>query len=403
MTAVERTAAAARTSADWDVVVTCGGTGGHVLPALALVDALVGEGVPRERIGFVGGSTGIETRLVPDAGVELVSLDVRGLARSRGVRGLTRNVGAAGAMGRAVLRARRVLRRHGAPVVVGMGGYASLPSVLAAPRGRVVLYESNAVPGLATRLGARRAAVVATAFAPERTGIVHAEQFGFLVRGALHDFDRDALRAKARRHYGVHDDRTVVAVIGGSQGAMSLNDAVVGLLSRWRDRGDVAFVHLTGRGHADAVAAAATDALVAAPADGVHWVGVPFEDDMARCYAAADLVVCRSGASTCAELAATGSAAVLVPYPHATDDHQRANARALVDVGAAELLDDADLDTDELGRVLDGLLARPERIEAMRAAASRLGAVDGAKLLARRVVQLRDRTGTGVTGGRRAS
>jgi UDP-N-acetylglucosamine--N-acetylmuramyl-(pentapeptide) pyrophosphoryl-undecaprenol N-acetylglucosamine transferase len=389
VTAGERTGAIARSTDGWDVVVTCGGTGGHVLPALALVDALVDEGVPRDRIGFVGGSTGIETRLVPDAGVELVSLDVRGLVRSRSVRGIVRNVGAVTAMGRAVLRARRVLRGHGTPVVVGMGGYASLPSVLAAPKGRVVLYESNAVPGLATRVGARRAALVATAFPPRDTGVTHAEQFGFLVRGAMRDFDRGALRADARRHYGVHDDRTVVAVVGGSQGAKSLNDAVVGLLARWRDRGDVAFVHLSGRRDADTVAAAAAAALGAGPTR-VSWFGTAFEDDMARCFAAADLVVCRSGASTCAELAATGSAAVLVPYPHATDDHQLANARALVDAGAAELLDDAAVDADVLGAVLDALLADPDRVTAMRAAASRLGAVDGAKLLARRVVQLTD-------------
>lgn len=371
----------------WDVVVTCGGTGGHVLPALALVDALVAAGLDRERIGFVGGRTGIETRLVPPSGTPFVGLAVRGLPRARGVRGSAGKARSLGAMSTAVLRARALLSRHATQVVVGMGGYASLPCVLAAGRRRpVILYESNAVPGLAVRVAARRAATVACAFRSAAERFPNGMHAGFVVRPDLTALDvetRRVERSRACLAYGIEADRTVLAVMGGSQGAVRLNDAVLGLRERWWDRSSVALVHLTGRDAYEDVAAATAQEPAA-----LQYIPIAFEDDMARLYSACDLLVCRSGASTCAEIAATGTPAICVPYPYATDDHQRRNAEELAAAGASRILLDSELDAVSLEEVVESVLVDRDTLAAMAAAAATMGEVDGAEVLAGTVVEL---------------
>lgn len=375
----------------WDVVVTAGGTGGHVLPALAVVDALEAMGVARERIGFLGGTRGIEVSAVPAAEVGFCGLDVRGLRRGWSPRALVANLAAVWALVGAVLAARRRLRRAGTRVVVAMGGYASVPAVLAARRRRqrVVVYESNSVPGVATRIAARRAAITTCAMAVTTSRLPGAERIGFMVRSPLERFSADPglvadLAAEARHAYGIGPGRQVVVVMGGSQGARSLNDATVELVQRWHARADLAIVHLVGRRDIDDVKAQ----VAARGAMALEYVPIAFEDRMDRVYAICDLMVCRSGASTCAELAATGTAAVCVPYPHATADHQRLNAEALTAAGAAEILDDAAVDASTLGERLAGLLGDASRLEAMGAAAAALGASNGARELAGRVVGL---------------
>lgn len=369
-----------------DVVLTAGGTGGHVLPALAVADALVSAGVARERIGFLGGLRGVETTAVPGAGFAFVGLPVRGLRRSFTVAGVAENVRAAAAFVTSLRAARRLLRDCGARAVCGMGGYASLPAVRAAPGlgVPVVLYESNSVPGLATRLGAKRAVCTATAFTGTVARVPRGRQIGFLVRPGFGG-DPERLRVEAREAYRVPEGRRVVAVAGGSQGARSLNVAVVGLCRRWRDREDLAVLHLVGRRDFDAVRVDAEAALGRAPA--LRYVSVAFEERMERVYALADLMVCRAGAATCAELAATATPAICVPYPHAAGDHQRHNAAELAAAGGVEVLDDADIDEATLGARIDLLLANPERLGDMRAAAGGLGAADAAHRLARLVLE----------------
>lgn len=375
----------------WDVVVTAGGTGGHVLPALAVVEALVAAGTPRDRIGFVGGRRGMESEAVPAAGVAFRALDVRGLRRGFSIPALMANVAAVWALVAAVWAARRLLRSSKASVVVALGGYASIPAVLASRKRaqRVVVYESNSIPGIATRLAARRAAVTTCAMEPTVALLSHAERIGFMVRSPLERFASEphlvaALADEAREAYGIDSHRSVVVVMGGSQGARSLNEATLGLAHEWRDRDDIALVHLAGRRDFDAVAEAAHDLEAAA----LRYVPIAFEDRMDRVFAVCDLMVCRSGASTCAELAATGTAAVCVPYPHATGDHQRLNAEALEDAGAAVVLADSEVSARTLAEGVGGLLGSGERLRGMSEAAAALGAANGARELAARVVTL---------------
>lgn len=379
----------------WEVVVTCGGTGGHVLPALAMVDALEDAGVARDRVGFVGGLHGQETKLVPAAGVDFVGFDVRGLRRSLSPKGMGRNVAAVAALGRAVRRARALVKRSGARVVLGMGGYASLPATLGAGRhAAVVLYESNSTPGLAVRLAARRAVLCGCAFESTVGRVPRGERVGFLVRPSLQGLDKAEVAAEARAAYGVDAGRRVLAVMGGSQGARSLNDAVVELVGRWRDRGDLAIVHLVGARDYDSVVAATRQAAGGAA---LQYVPLAFEERVERVYALASLFVCRAGASTCAELCTTGTAAVLVPYPFAADDHQTKNAAELEAVGAAELLADADVSADTLGAAAGPLLAAPERVAAMGAAAAGLGSARAGTRLAQVVLDLLNAAPTEVT------
>lgn len=375
----------------WDVVVTAGGTGGHVLPALAVVEELISRGVPRDRIGFLGGRRGIEGDAVPAAGIAFRGLDVRGLRRGLSWVALRANVAAVWALLRAVRAARRLLRGSGARVVVAMGGYASVPAVLAVRRRsqHLVVYESNSVPGVATRLAARRAVLTTCAMEPTVAHLPRAQRIGFMVRRPLERFGSDpalveGLDAEARAEYGIGAGRRVVVVMGGSQGARSLNDAVLGLAHDWRDRADLAFVHLVGRRDIDAVVDASRDLEGSA----LTYVPIGFEDRVDRVYAVCDLMVCRSGASTCAELAATGTPAICVPYPHATADHQRLNAEALAAAGAAEVLADSVVGAASLAEHVGSLLSTPDRLSAMRAAAAALGAADGAAVLAARVTDL---------------
>lgn len=379
----------------WDVAVTCGGTGGHVLPALALVDGLVEAGVVRSRIGFVGGLSGLETSLVPPTGTSYVGLPVRALPRDPGMRARARRAGALGAMGRSVMRARRLLARRRVRVVVGMGGYASLPCVLAAGRRLpVVLYESNAVPGLAVRVASGRARLVACAFAATAARFSNGMHAGFLVRG---DLAEDAGRRSAQRRseacgaYGVDPRRFVIAVMGGSQGAARLNEAVVELCECWRDRRDLAVIHLTGRRHFEDVKRKTGERGGGPTA--LEYVPVGFEGDMRRLYDACDLIVCRSGASTCAELAATATPAICVPYPHATDNHQLRNAEELARAGAALVLADDDLSAESLALAVDPMLGDSERLEAMSRGAASLWGGNGVEVLASAVVGLLESDG----------
>lgn len=379
----------------WDVAVTCGGTGGHVLPALALVDGLVEAGVARSRIGFVGGMSGLETSLVPPTGTPYVGLPVRGLPRDPGMRARARRAGAFGAMGRSVLRARRLLARRRVRVVVGMGGYGSLPCVLAAGRRLpVVLYESNAVPGLAVRVASGRARIVGCAFEATAARFPNGVHAGFLVR---RDLAQGAGRRSVQRRseacggYGVDPRRFVLAVMGGSQGAARLNEAVLELCARWRNREDLAMIHLTGRSHFEAVERKA--AALGGAASALEYVPLAFEEDMRRLYDACDLIVCRSGASTCAELAATATPAVCVPYPHATDNHQLRNAEELARAGAALVLADDDLSAESLALAVEPMFGDSERLEAMSRGAASLWSGNGVEVLASAVVGLLESDG----------
>lgn len=345
-------------------VITGGGTGGHVYPALALANELVARGHARDTIRFVGAQRGLEARVVPEAGYAIDLLPGRGFRR----RLAAANVGAAWDTLRALVQARRVVARLQPEVVVGVGGYASLPSLVAARAKCIptVVHEQNAAPGLANRIAVRIGARAAVSL--PGTPLRGAVLTGNPVRGEV---------AAVRRE--PDPSRPLVTAFGGSLGAGTINDAALGLYDRWRDRVDVAVHHVTGTRNYDACSARLT--ALRRPSDRLDYTLVGYEDHMERIYARTSVALCRAGAITVAELAAAGVPAVLVPLPGAPGDHQTRNAGALVDAGAAVVVPDAECDGPRVDTRLRGLLADAAGLEAMAAAARTLGRPDAAARL----------------------
>lgn len=343
-------------------------------PALAVADALVARGHPRPSIRFVGARRGLEATAVPAAGYTVELLPGRGLQRSIRPRAIVANVGAVVGLVSAFVGALRLIGRYRPGVVLGVGGYASFPCLVAARFRRipVVVHEQNAAPGLANRwavcLGARAAVSL------PGTALRGAEVTGNPVRGAV---------LAVRR--APESSPPLVAVVGGSLGARRLNDAALELYDRWRDRDDVSIRHVAGPRGYDGCRERLRRLRVAA--DVLCYEIVRYEDDMPGLYGRAAVLVARAGAVTCAEVAVTGTPVVLVPLPNAPDDHQTRNAEALVDAGAAILLPDAELDGARLARELDALLAPPThggptRLDEMSRAARTVGRPDAADRVA---------------------
>ncbi len=358
-------------------VVAGGGTGGHVLPALAVARALVGLGHRREEIELVGSRRGQEGSLLAGEGFPVTLMAGRGLSRQLGPRELWANAGALAAAGWSLAAALRDVARWRPAVVVSVGGYASFPAgaaavVLGVP---LVLVNVDAVPGLVHRLLGRFAASSTVPYAG--TGTPRAVVTGTPVRAEIAAVDRSpAGRRAARRALGLPEGRTTLAAFGGSLGARRLNVAVAEAARGWSSRAQRTVYHVLGRRGWDEMPTHDV-------AGELCYRAVPFETQMALLYAAADLVVCRAGAITVAELAVAGVPAVLVPLPGAPSDHQSANAAALAEVGAAVVLADADCIADRLAAIVDELLADPARLAAMEEAARSLGRPDAAVQVAR--------------------
>ncbi|MFE1953663.1 glycosyltransferase [Streptomyces sp. NPDC059524] len=365
------------------VVIGAGGTGGHIYPGLALADALR-RAVPDCTISFVGTERGLETRLIPEAGYRLHTVDMIPFDPSLGARRflLPAALVKAGAQAKAVLRGQR------AQVAVGMGGYPSAPVIVGARMAGLpsVIHESNAVPGRANRFAALLTDQITLAFEESRchlAGSRNADVVGMPIAAELAVLDRAALRAEARRALGVPAEGRLLIVNGGSLGAARLNAAAIALARRWRDRPDIHLLIKTGPASLEET----RRQLTQTGGDRVA-TAVPYLDRMDLAYAAADLAVCRAGSATVAELATTRTPAVLVPYPYAPGDHQTHNARVLTDAGAGLLLADADTDANRLAALAGPLLAEPARLAAMSAAAPAGRHAQAADLLAAHVLRL---------------
>lgn len=341
------------------VVVAGGGTTGHLSPGLAVADELRRR---HAEVCFIGSGRGPEARIVPVYGYRFYPVRVMG--RGAGMLSF-RNAAAAGMLAVATARCTALLRRLRADVVLGTGGYVSLPAALAAKALRIplVLHEQNSVPGLANRVAYRFAARVGVSFpgTEQRLGPT-AVLVGNPVRSVLHQFDRAALSSRGLQEFDLYPDKPTVLVFGGSQGARSLNRAIIDAYDLWRDS-EVQVVHLCGSSNAAAV----TGELAAKQLPGdriVHRV-VGYTDAMELAYACSDVALCRAGASTVAELAAVGLPAVLVPLPISLDDDQRKNAEAVVEVGGGRLIRDADLEPRALVETLQSLIANPQELSVM--------------------------------------
>lgn len=331
-----------------------GGTGGHLFPAVALAEQLKRED-PAAQALFVGTERGLEARLLPELGWPLRTVPMSGWAGM----GLGARLKALGGLVKSLREARRIISEFRPDVVVGVGGYASVPVLLAAKLGGVpyLIHEQNAWPGQANRLLGRWARRVCLSF-PEA-----ARSFG---RGRT-VLTGNPVRASMEECSGLPDSAPLLLVFGGSHGARAINRAMLAALPQlegWRGR--LRIIHQTGAAEADSVRAA----YQAAGWGEVEVV--PFITDMADAYARAWLVVCRAGATTLAELTACGRPAVLIPYPFAANNHQVANATALAVKGAALMIEERDLKAEELGILVDGLLTDRPRLAQMAATARSL-------------------------------
>jgi UDP-N-acetylglucosamine--N-acetylmuramyl-(pentapeptide) pyrophosphoryl-undecaprenol N-acetylglucosamine transferase len=364
-------------------VVTGGGTGGHVYPALAIADALVARGHPRSTIRFLGSVRGLEARAVPDAGYAIDLLPGRGLRRSLAPGAVVQNLRTAVDTVVAFVRAVAIVRRLRPAVVVGVGGYAAAPGVVAARLWRVptVVHEQNAAPGVVNRLAVALGARAAVSL--PGTPLRGARCTGNPVRAGIVAGADGGDRAPS-------PGAPVVGVVGGSLGARRVNDAALDLARGWRDRAGWTIRHVTGP--RDYQRCVDGRARWASTTDALGHELVDYEEDMAAFYRRSDVVVARAGAVTVAELAVAAVPAVLVPLPGAPSDHQGANARALAAVGAAVVLPDAECDGARLAAELEALLADPDRLAAMRRAAralARPGAADAVADLVEGAVRAR--------------
>jgi len=354
--------------------IAAAGTGGHVYPALAVAAALGSRGVDARHILFLGGDR-IEAKAVPAAGYSLLALDIRGLRRSLSMENLTLPL----SVRRAAREAGAALERAGTKAVAVFGGYVTGPAVMAARKRRlpIVIHEQNAVPGIANRLASRYATRTFLAFEPAAEILRHGEVVGNPLRTELADFDRSRLIHDARRHFGLTGTRPVLGVLGGSQGASVLNEAVASLLQD--PNLDIEVIHLTGAAHIDHV-------LEAAENDD-RWRPLGYENRMDLFYAAADLVVSRAGALTMSELAATATPAVVVPLP-AGKGYQARNAADLVTAGGSIMVGQERI--HELPTVVGGLLRDRDERERMGKAAGSVGLPNAADVVAEALMELID-------------
>ncbi|HLF69407.1 MAG TPA: undecaprenyldiphospho-muramoylpentapeptide beta-N-acetylglucosaminyltransferase [Actinomycetota bacterium] len=359
------------------VVIAAGGTGGHIFPGLALADAIK-RAAPGTRIAFVGTKRGLESRLVVDAGYPLDLIDMVPMVRDQLVRFPF-------ALVRSVVQARRILRERGADVAVGMGGYSSAPLMIAARTARIpsLIHESGAIPGRANLFAARFTGNIALSFATAAKSFKRARVVGMPISDDLSRTPDPAQRAVHRATFGVPHGARVVLVIGGSQGATTLNRAAIGLAKRWLTREDLFIILKTGKAHLADIERE-IDALGA----GERIRCLSFIEKMSEAYGVADVAVCRAGAGTIAELAAVGLPAVLIPYPHAPYDHQAVNASVLVETGGAEMVRDHEATPDRLGGIIEKMLDDPEALMARRESLRSVAHPQAADELARWVLEL---------------
>ena len=338
---------------NWKLLIAGGGTGGHVFPALAIAREWISRGTEREVV-FVGTERGIEARLVPEAGFRLETIRSAGLKGIGGIR-LARN---AAKLAPAMWDSFSILRRHKFCAALGVGGYAAGPMMLAAVLGGLptVVFEPNAEPGFTNRVLARMATRIATAYeGPTKLWGRKATLTGIPVRP---EFFSIAPRAPSEPFR--------ILITGGSQGAQVINRTLVDAAALFTARKNrISIVHQTGERDYNAV-------RVAYARHEIHAEVLPFIRNMAERFAQSDLIVCRAGAITVAEIAAAGRAAVFIPFGASTDSHQLRNAQAMQRAGAALLIPEPQLTAERITQDIFGLLDEPAALEVMAASARRL-------------------------------
>ncbi|MBR2897321.1 MAG: undecaprenyldiphospho-muramoylpentapeptide beta-N-acetylglucosaminyltransferase [Oscillospiraceae bacterium] len=368
-----------------NIVFTCGGTGGHIYPAIAVAN-MFRRRVPDCRILFIG-ADGMEERIVPEAGFRMEKVEVSGFERKLTPAALAHNVKTFFTLRRSLSKAGKLLREFDADVVLGTGGYASFPALRAATINKIpcAVHESNAVPGLATKLVADHVDRIFVSFESCRASYGQPEKVtvtGTPVREEFLYLDRES----ARKKLGL-DERPLVVSYWGSLGAREMNKIIARFM--WHNAADDAFQHIHATG-----------------SFGWRWMpeyvkkeGVELNEhpnirmqeyisDMPTVMAAADLIICRAGAATISEVLVAGVPAIIVPSPNVTNHHQEKNAQALAESGAAVVLPENACSGDLLYETAKGLLADPDRMHRMRKAMAELAVVDSAERIYEAVREL---------------
>ena len=363
-----------------NVIFTCGGTGGHVNPAIAVAN-IWKERHPESKILFIGGTGGMEEELVPKAGYDLIALPASGLVRGKSLKSITKNLKIMVQLLRTIAQCRRILRQFNPAVVVGTGGYASFPALLAASQMKIptCVHEANAMPGLTTRLIADEVDKVLVCFPESAEHYRHPERVEVVGMPVRREFIYTK-KEDARKELGL-DDRPLVVSAFGSQGAKAMNEAIAELFRLEKEAG---FPYQ----HIHAVGSYGWSWMP----DTVRKKGVDLSEDtgismkeyiynMPTVMAAADVFISRAGASSCNEIAASGIPCILIPSPNVTDNHQEKNARALERSGAAVVILEKDCTPRKLMDAIGTLISNPAQASAMRTALQGMSVPDSAERL----------------------
>ena len=360
------------------IIVSGGGTGGHIYPALTLIDAIKNKRSDAQFL-YVGTEKGLEADIVPKAGINFVALKMEGgLERHFTLENIFRAADAVWS----IKRASDIVKNFKPSAVVGTGGYVCGPILLAASLLKVptLIQEQNAVAGVTNKILSKFVDKIAVGtrdalknFPPDKTTYT-----GNPIR-------KEVLAAKKSdglREFNFTDDKPIVLISGGSRGARSINNAMIDVLKSAAEKNSAQFLHVTGKGEFDSVMEKLSDL------DAPNVKIVPYLYNMPTAMAMADLAIFRAGATGLAELTARGVPAILIPYPFAAENHQEFNARSLVEAGAARMILNKDLTAEILSATLDELLASPEKLKSMAAASLSLGKPNAADEIADLILKL---------------
>ena len=356
------------------ILIATGGTGGHINPALA-VAGYIRDNYPDAKILFVGTAVKMEAQLVPAAGYDFKTIDIQGFSRDLTPSGIKQNIGTVIKLLKSSSQAKKIIKDFAPDVVLGFGGYVGGPVLRTACKMGIptAIHEQNAFPGVTNKALAKTVdAVMLTS--PEAEKYIQPKNpcivTGLPVRGELISADREFSRIEL----GV-DERPVILSMGGSLGARVINTAVTQLIEERYERKNCYFLHATGKagvGMFDVIEKEKGISL----SENKHIMLREYINDMHRCMAAADLVICRAGASTLSEIQALGKPSILVPYPYAAENHQYHNAMALVKNDAAILIEEKDFTGERLIKEIDALLADRKRLETLGQNAKKMAIYD---------------------------
>lgn len=357
------------------ILFATGGTGGHINPALA-VAGYIRENYPKAEILFVGTADRMEVQLVPTAGYDFKTIEIQGFSRELNFEGLKHNIKTVNLLFKSEGQAKKIIENFKPDVVIGFGGYVSGPVLSVAARMGIptAVHEQNAFPGVTNKNLAKKVDVVMLT-APEAEKLLKPKNpcvvTGLPIRGEIISANKEFARAEMKL-----DSRPLILSMGGSLGARAINEAVKYLILHRFEKKDCYYLHATGKAGASMIDDIGKDVdLNANPQIMLR----EYINDMDRCLAAADLVVCRAGASSLSEIQALGKPSILVPYPYAAENHQYYNAKTMSDRDAAILIEEKDFTGERLLSEVEKLLSKPERLKKMGENARAMAILDASQ------------------------